>query len=72
MRLELLSRGISEADVLQLIDGNSDPVAREVARIEWEYSTSVNRTHPLIDGLAAALGLSSGDVDALFIAAKAR
>ena len=39
------------------------------ARITWEKSSSVERTNPLIGQLAAALGLSGAQLDALFIAA---
>jgi hypothetical protein len=72
LRLELLSRGITEASVVGLLNANPDATARAAALIEWEYAAAISRTHPLVAGMAAALGLSSADVDALFIAAKAR
>lgn len=72
MRLELLSRGITSDQVVALINTNPDAVARNAALIEWEYSTSIKREHPLVDGLAVALGLAPGDVDAMFVAAKDR
>ncbi len=40
---------------------------RNVAEIEWEYSTEVKRHHQFIDMLAPALGLTDEDVDNLFI-----
>ena len=44
-------------------------VEGEAARIEWEYATTVERDSPLIAGLAGALGLDDGAIDALFISA---
>lgn len=41
----------------------------DVARIEWEYAQDVRRDSPLIGALAPAVGLSSEQVDALFLAA---
>lgn len=43
----------------------------DVARIEWEYAQDVRRDSPLIGSLAPAVGLSSEQVDALFVAAAA-
>lgn len=45
--------------------------AGEEARIEWEYATTLRRDHPLVAGLGQALGLTAGDIDALFISAAA-
>ena len=39
------------------------------ARIEWEFSSEVKRTQPMVVALGPALGLSSQQIDALFIAA---
>jgi hypothetical protein len=41
----------------------------DAARIEWEFSSAVERNKPLVAGLSAALGLSTAQVDALFITA---
>lgn len=43
----------------------------EAARIEWEFSSTVDRQRPLVQALAAALGWSEAQLDALFIAADA-
>lgn len=43
--------------------------AGELARAEWEYSIAVQRHRPLVLSLGAALGMSSADLDALFIQA---
>ena len=44
---------------------------RSAARIDWEYSTAVERHSALVAGLAPALGLNSAQIDALFVAAAA-
>ena len=41
----------------------------ELARAEWEYSITVQRNRPLVLSLGAALGMSSADLDALFVQA---
>lgn len=52
------------------IDALTEP-ARSVARIDWDYSNSVRRDNATMAALAAALGLSGAQVDALFAAARA-
>lgn len=44
----------------------------EAARIEWEFASDVRKDSPLIAGLAASLGLSPGELDALFESAVSR
>ncbi len=39
----------------------------DAARIEWDYSGSVYRHKPLVLSMGAILGLSSADLDTLFI-----
>jgi hypothetical protein len=36
------------------------------AQIEWEFSSTVERDRPLVQGLALKLGLSGAQLDALF------
>jgi hypothetical protein len=38
----------------------------EAARIEWEFSSTVERNRPLVQGLRPSLGLSEADLDDLF------
>jgi hypothetical protein len=56
------------ASVDSAIAAMADP-AKTQAQIEWEYSSTVQRTKPLVLQLGAALGLSSADLDQLFITA---
>jgi len=59
------------AAVEAAINALSEP-ARTAARIEWDYSSEVQRHHGLVAALAPALGLSDEQVDALFVAAAQR
>ncbi len=68
-RLALLGAGLLD-DVEAAIDAMSDP-AKAAARIEWDYSNTLRRDHPLVATLGAGLGLSAGQLDDLFIAAGA-
>lgn len=45
--------------------------AGEIARIEWEFSSTVRRDRQFVQNIGSALGLSSEDIDNLFIAAEA-
>lgn len=38
----------------------------EAARIEWEFSTTVERNRPLVQSLIGALGLTEAQLDDLF------
>lgn len=43
--------------------------AGEEARIEWEYATEWLRNWPLLESIASGIGLTSDQIDALFIQA---
>lgn len=66
-RLALYGAGLL-ASVETAIDALPEPT-RTAARIEWDYSSTVQRNNTFVATLGAALGLSGGYLDALFIAA---
>lgn len=69
LRLWLVRNGVTLAAVEAAIGAMDEPAQTE-ARIEWEYATQFERTHPLLRGLAAAvLGLDHGALDAALDAA---
>lgn len=68
-RLALRSAGLL-ANVETALAAMASP-AKEIAKIEWEYASGVRRDSPLIGQLAVALGLTSAQVDALFVSAVA-
>lgn len=66
-RLALMGAGMLSS-VSQAIDALPSP-QKEAASIEWEYSQEVHRNRPLVQMLAPALGLTSEQLDQLFITA---
>lgn len=66
IRLWLVGHGISLAAVEQAIDGIADQAQRDLVRVEWEYAPFVERSHPMLVPLAAALGLNEAQVDQAF------
>lgn len=68
-RLALLGANLLSS-VDTAIDALPEPT-KSAARIEWEYSNELQRGNALVAALTPALGLTSEQVDALFIAASA-
>lgn len=66
IRLWLVAHGMSLANVEAAIDTIPDPMQRDMVRVEWEYAPYVERSHPMLLPLAAALGLTSEQVDDAF------
>jgi hypothetical protein len=69
IRLWLLRQGISLAAVDAAIDAIPGQLQRDSVRVEWDYAPYVERTHPMLIPLAAALGLTEAQVDQAFIEA---
>jgi hypothetical protein len=69
-RLALLEAGL--LDNVQNIVAGMQGVEGAAARIEWEYSSTMVRSQPLVAALAAALKLTSADVDALFLSSSTK
>lgn len=69
-RLAMLQTGLNPDMIDIMIDGIQDEMERKVARIEWEYSIAIKRTHPLISTFASELGLTTKDINDLFILAN--
>ena len=68
-RLALLAAGKLTAvnDAVKALPGAEG----DRARIEWEFSLTVERESSLVESLASTLGLSQSDIDALFFSAAA-
>jgi len=66
IRLWLVRHGIALAQVDAAIDALSDQKQREEVRVEWDYAPYVERSHPMLVPLAAALGLTEAQVDDAF------
>ena len=70
LRLSLIQSGISISTLEAQLNSIPDPVQREIALVEWEYALEIQREHPLVSNLAAALSLSEKQVDDIFILAN--
>lgn len=66
-RLALLGAGLLPS-VETAINAMAEP-AKTAARIEWDYSSELQRAHPLVTQLGGALGLDDAALDSLFVTA---
>lgn len=66
-RLALLGAGLLSS-VDAAIAGMAEP-DKTVAQITWEFAATVDRQFGMVPTLAAALGMTEAQIDALFIAA---
>ena len=66
IRLWLIARGISLAAVDEAIAAIPDQTQREMTQVEWAYAPYVEKSHPMLISLAAALGLDAAAVDSAF------
>jgi len=69
VRLWLIGAGIALATVDAAIAGIADAATREMVGVEWEYAPYIERSHPMLVPLGAALGLSEEQIDAAFVEA---
>jgi hypothetical protein len=70
VRLGLLSAGVSPADVDSIIEQIPDPTEKLQAKIYWNDSVTYRRTHPLVNTIGFALGLTTEQIDQMWIASK--
>lgn len=61
---------LKRANLLETVEA-AIIAANGETQIWWEYATLWHRAHPVLNALGASLGLSSEQIDALFIAAGA-
>jgi hypothetical protein len=65
-RLALLGAGLLET--VQAAFAEIPEPQRTAAQIEWDYALTIERGSPLVAQMAAALGMTDEQVDALFVA----
>jgi hypothetical protein len=70
IRLWLIAHGISLETVSQMIAAIPDEATRAAAQVRWEYGLVVLRDDPLVQQMGAALGLTTDQMDAAFLAAS--
>lgn len=66
-RLALLQAG--KLPTVNAAIASMSGIQGEAARIEWEFSNEVKRAQPLVAALAPVLGMTSDQLDQLFITA---
>lgn len=71
IRLWLVTHGVSLDAVAAAIQAIPNAAQRATVQIEWEYAPYIERGHPMLLPLAAALGMTSEQVDAAFREAAA-
>lgn len=64
-KLALLSAGLLD-DVEAAIEAIADATTKRVAQIEWEYAQEVRRDWPLLNAVAAQMGMTDAQIDELF------
>lgn len=67
-KIALLQAGLLD-DVEAGIAAIPDETTRRIAQVEWECAQEVRRDWPLLNDVAAAIGLTAEQVDELFQAA---
>ncbi len=70
IRLWLIANGISLGTVAQMIQSIQDDATRAAAQVRWEYGLVVLRDDPLVQQMGTALGLTTEQMDAAFLAAS--
>lgn len=70
IRLWLIDNNISLSSVENAINSIVNENLREKTLVEWEFSPYIERDHPMINNIGAALGLTSEQIDQAFIQAS--
>lgn len=68
LRLALLEMGLLDS-VQTYFDSLDDTVKAKIAII-WEYSTEINKAHPVIQNMAQGMEMSEETVDEIFVKAN--
>lgn len=66
LRLTLVRNGISLSSVEDAIASMPEGLAKEEAQIEWADASTFSRRHPTLLLIAAALGLTEVQIDAMW------
>ncbi len=66
LRLTLVRNGVSLSSVEAAIASMPDGLGKEEAQIEWADASTFSRLHPTLLLIAAALGLTETQIDAMW------
>lgn len=70
LRLGLVLNGVDLQHVGEALDSIEDDQERTLAKIEWLHASQFSRSHPLVERVGAALGLSAEQINAMWLAAS--
>ena len=68
-RLALVMNGFALADIEAIINQIEDDMQRQIIQIEWQDATVFERNNSSLFAMAALMGLSAEQVDALWVQA---
>lgn len=66
LRRGLISSGINPQLITDYLQSLPESAPKWTALADWEYANYFERAHPMLDQLAPAFGLNSGDVNAIY------
>lgn len=66
IRQGLILKGVSLAQIDAILDSLPEP-QKSLAKVEWEFSTEVQRGNPMVNQVGAVLGWTQDQLDDLFI-----
>lgn len=69
-RLALIESNIDLETIETMLNNMPDQIERKKAIIEWEYSITIERNHPLILFFASQLNVTEEELDNIFILAN--
>lgn len=68
LRRQLVANGINPKLILDYLNAMAEGQAKWAALADWEYANYFERSHPMLNALAPAFGLTTEAVDAMFLA----
>jgi hypothetical protein len=69
-RKAIILSGVGMADIDGALNTIPDQITREIAKVDWEFSEAIERDSPLVFMMSQVLGLTSEQVDELFLSAS--
>lgn len=70
LRIGMIRNNVSLTQVQNIINGIPNEKTKDEYQVYWEYSTTVNWSHPITQSLIAAVGLSQSNAAIMWMIAK--
>lgn len=62
--------GITNDQINGMIESMEDPMQKELLRIEWQFATTIDRTHANVIAFAAMMGINEDQLKEIYYLAK--